>query len=411
MDWSYRAIGRGADTGAGWAAVALGCSLPISTALDEILLVLILALWLAGGRFREKLAAVGDNPIVVPGLLLFGMYIVGLLYGDAAPREALGSLSKAANLLYIPILLFFFREERTRRRALAGFLAALALTIVISYLLRVGVMPPLAVFHITPEDAYTPFKHRITHGFLMAYGAFLFGLEARRQERRSLRIIAAVLALAALANVLFVVSGRTGYVVALVLGFYFLLCQWRWRGVAAALLLAAVLGGAISLMPSSVPHRRISQMADEMTNWRPGRPEATSVGYRLEYWRNSLRLIAERPLLGVGTGGFKGAYAAAVRGTGMDPSENPHNEYLMVTVQLGLAGLALLMWLFFVQWRRAALLPGGFAGPAARGLVLLILAASMVTSTLIDHTEGLVYVWMSALLFAEWSERCPCPSS
>ncbi|MHB8773138.1 MAG: O-antigen ligase family protein [Syntrophales bacterium] len=421
MNWSYRAIGRGTDRGAGWAAVALGFSLPISTALDEILLVAILALWLAGGRLREKISAVGHNPIVVPSLLLFAMYIVGLLYGDAAPREALGSLSKAANLLYIPILLFFFREERTRRRALAGFLAAMALTIVISYLLWMGIMPPLDLFHITPDDAYTPFKHRITHGFLMAYGAFLFGLEARRQERRSLRIISAVLGLAALANVLFVVSGRTGYVVALALGFYFLVCQWRWRGVAAALGAFVALSGTVYLMPASVPHQRIAQMAEEMTNWQPGRPEATSVGYRLEYYRNSLRLIVQRPLLGAGTGGFKGVYAALVKGTGMDPSENPHNEYLMVTVQLGLAGLVLMLWLFFVQWRRAASLPGGFAGPAARGLVLLVLSASMVTSTLIDHTEGLVYVWMSALLFAGWpagvgqtrgcSERCHYRSS
>jgi O-antigen ligase len=103
----------------------------------------------------------------------------------------------------------------------------------------------------------------------------------------------------------------------------------------------------------------------------------------------------------------------------MDASENPHNEYLMVAVQLGLAGLALMLWLFLVQWRKAALLSGGFERSAARGLVLLILAASMVTSTLIDHTEGLFYVWMSALLFAGWSstgsaegsEPCSYPSS
>ena len=78
-----------------------------------------------------------------------------------------------------------------------------------------------------------------------------------------------------------------------------------------------------------------------------------------------------------------------------------------------------MLWLFLVQWRKAVLLPGGFERAAARGLVLLILSASMVTSTLIDHTEGLFYVWMSALLFAGWSaagsgersEPCRYPSS
>ena len=137
--------------------------------------------------------------------------------------------------------------------------------------------------------------------------------------------------------------------------------------------------------------------------WRLDRPAATSVGYRLEYYLNSVKLIGEHPLMGTGTGGFKGAYAALIKGTGMDASENPHNEYLMVAVQFGVVGLLLMLWLFLVQWRKAVLLPGGFERAAARGLVLLILSASMVTSTLIDHTEGLFYVWMSALLFAGWS--------
>jgi len=91
----------------------------------------------------------------------------------------------------------------------------------------------------------------------------------------------------------------------------------------------------------------------------------------------------------------------------------------MVAVHLGFVGLALMLRLFLIQWRKAALLPGGFERSAARGLVLLILSASMVTPTLIDHTEGLFYVWMSALLFAGWSaagsgecsDPCRYPSS
>ncbi len=400
MDWSYQTFSRKTDTWGQWAAAALGFSIPISTALDEILLVVILAIWLAGDRFREKIGAFRDNPVVLPALALFGMYLFGLFYGEATWREALGSLKKATNLLYIPILMYYFREERIRRLALGGFLAAVALMIVISYLLWLGVMPPNDLLYITPDDAYTVFKNRITHNFLMAFGAFLFALRARVERNRSLRILYAVLGIAALGNVLFIVSGKTGYVAALVLGAYYLVNRWRWRGVVAAAIFLLVLGGAVYLLPSSIPHQRLAQMAEEMTKWRPGQPETTATGYRLEYYRNSLTLIREHPFLGVGTGGFSGAYAALVRGTGMDATTNPHNEYLMVTIQLGLVGLGVMLLLFAVQWRNASGLPGGFEGPAARGLVLLILSASVVTSTLIDHTEGLFYVWMSALLFA-----------
>src|SRR5512133_1530115 len=109
MDWSYQRICRKTDTWAEWAAVALGFSIPISTALDEILLVVILALWLVGDRFQGKIGAVRDNPIVVAALAFFCMYLLGLFYGEAAGHEAMGSLSKATNLLFIPILIFFFR--------------------------------------------------------------------------------------------------------------------------------------------------------------------------------------------------------------------------------------------------------------------------------------------------------------
>ena len=399
----YPTLSRKADKGAMWAAALLGLSIPISTSLDSILAGLIVALLLVGGRFRDKFRAVCDNPIVPPALVFFGMYVVGLLYGEATAVEAMESLAKASDLLLIPILLYLFREERIRRVALAGFLTAILSMIVISYFLWLELIPPSDLFHITNDDAYTPFHHRITHGSLMAFGAYLFALKARLEPKPAVRAIYVLLSVAALCNVLFIVSGRTGYVVALALGAYYLISGWRRRGVAAAAAAILVLGAAVYLMPDSVPHQRIVMMVEEIAEWQPGEPTETSVGYRLEYYGNSLKLIAEHPFLGAGTGGFKGAYASLVKDKGMDPTVNPHNEYLMVAIQLGLVGLALLFWLLITLWRRASDLPGAFERSAARGLVVWILSASLVSSTLIDHTEGFFFVWMSALCFAGWS--------
>jgi O-antigen ligase len=417
MDWSHPTISRNAEKGAMWAAALLGFSIPISTSLDSILAGLIVALLLVGGRFRDKIYTIRDNPIVLPALVFFGMYLVGLVYGEATGREAMESLAKASDLLLIPILLYLFREEEIRRTALAGFLTAIVSMIVISYLLWLEVIPPSELFHITSDDAYTPFHHRITHGSLMAFGAYLFALKARLEPKPAVQVICALLSIAALANVLFIVSGRTGYVVALALGSYFLIAGLRWRGVAAAAAVSLVLGVPVYFLPASVPHQRLVMMAEEIAEWQPGQPTSTSVGYRLEYYRNSLKLIAEHPVRGAGTGGFKGAYASLVQDNGMDPTANPHNEYLMVAIQLGLVGLALLFWLLITLWRRAFSLPGGFERSAARGLVVWILSASLVSSTLIDHTEGFFFVWMSSLCFAGWSavgesaRPCRYPSS
>lgn len=399
---------------AGWIVVAIGFSIPISTSLDNILLVLLMALWFFGGHFREKIRATLDNPIVLPALILFGMYVLGLFYGVASWQDALGSLKKAANFLLLPIMIPIFKEEKLRHFAIWGFLAAISLTLLLSYLLGTGV---ISTEHIFKGDQNEPvvFKLRITHSLLMSYGAYLFLLKARQSIGKPSGILCGVLALTALYNVFFMVGSKTSYIVALALVIYFVVSQWRLRGMGVVVLLILMLFGTIYKLPSSAPHQRILLMYKEAMQWQPGQSEHTSTGDRLEYMTNSLKLIRENLLLGVGTGGFKGAYAELVKDTKMEPSHNPHNEYLMVTVQIGIIGLAFMLWLFAVQWRTAALLPDKFDRFAARGLVILIVSASLVTSTLIDHTEGLFYVWMSALLLAGWKPSGdevprPCPS-
>lgn len=73
-------------------------------------------------------------------------------------------------------------------------------------------------------------------------------------------------------------------------------------------------------------------------------------------------------------------------------SSNHHKEYLVVAVQLGLVGLAVLLYLFFTQWRLARKLSAEFEQATAQGLVLMILSARIVSSALIDHSKGFLYL-------------------
>jgi hypothetical protein len=55
---------------------------------------------------------------------------------------------------------------------------------------------------------------------------------------------------------------------------------------------------------------------------------------------------------------------------------------------------------FATQWWAAARLHGRFDQTAARALVITMVVASILSSTLIDHAEGVFFVYMSTLLFA-----------
>ena len=55
----------GVDRASRWGAILLGFSIPISVALDNLLLALLAALFVLGGRYRDKLARIRENPVAV----------------------------------------------------------------------------------------------------------------------------------------------------------------------------------------------------------------------------------------------------------------------------------------------------------------------------------------------------------
>ncbi len=66
--------------------------------------------------------------------------------------------------------------------------------------------------------------------------------------------------------------------------------------------------------------------------WR-GETAVGSAGERLQFYKAALREIPERPILGLGTGGWGVFY------TGRDIREYPHNLFLLVAVEEGIIGL------------------------------------------------------------------------
>lgn len=387
-----------------WTVVALGFSIPISVALDNVLVVLLLLCWAASGQYRERLAVIRNNPVAVLACVLFALYAGGALYSVGSSGDVLHSLHKAMVFLLIPVLISAPLDQKARDLALHAFMAALVITLVLSFLVWFGAVPQGRFVKGTPADAVV-FKYHITHNLLMAFGAYLFALKARCCTSKKLGLTYSAIAALAAFNVLFMVEGRTGQLVLFVLLFHLLFSWLRWKGVALAALACVLIGSVAYFVPSSSLNQGATGSLRELNEWRPGEPSATSIGQRLEFYRNSIKIVREYPLLGVGTGGFPVAYARQIAGSAMVATRNPHNEYLMIAIQLGVAGLALLLYLFWSQWRLAATLAASSDQAAVRALVITIATASMVSSTLMDHTEGLFYVWASGVLLSGLARR------
>ena len=380
-----------------WAAVALGASIPVSTALDNVLLALVLAGWFFAGGYRETLRFASRSRVVIAALVLYGLLLAGTLYGERDSGDAARALLKYLNLLFIPIFAVLLSEATLRRLALRSFAISLAVVLTLSYLLAAGVPFPHWMVVGNVENPVA-FKQYLTQNILLAFGAYLFIEFAFAASTKSQRAFWAVASLLAAVNVLLLVQGRTGHVVLILLTLYAAYGWRRWRGLATAAVSMIVLVAALVQLPGVFQQRYGLATGDDASSqasrWADG-----SNKQRLDFYRASLAIIQEHPLIGVGTGGFPRAYARQTRGTDAFQTRNPHNEYLNIGVQLGIVGLAALLYLFFEHWRDSARLASPMECRVSRGLLLAVVVACLFNSMLLDHTEGLFYVWLTGVLF------------
>jgi len=382
-------------------AALIGFSLPISTAFDNITVGLFLLVWLVTGDWRARWRRLSDNPASYAIGALLALAALGMFWGAGNVKENIRYFEKYAGLILALALFTLPLDRRMRQRALIGFATAALLTAVVSFAFKLGLVPAVWFPTKSPTNP-TVFKLHITHGFFVAIGAYIFLVNALEATDPRWRAAFGVAAAITAANVL-VVEGRIGYLILAILMIYLFVQHFRWRGVLASLVLIVVAISVAAQFPESAVMRRMTTAFEELHNWQRGEhDDLSSTGTRLRFATTSVLLIAEHPVLGVGTGGYEVAYRAAVP-EGDLVSNNPHNQYLLTTVQLGLPGLLVLLSLFVVLWR----LSGGMSPSEcllARGFLLAYLVGNLFNSFLYDHAETRFFALAVGLIFcgAEW---------
>ncbi|WP_442953438.1 O-antigen ligase family protein [Paraburkholderia sp. SOS3] len=391
----------------GCAVLAL-CMVPISTAVTNIACALFVLVLLSAPEFWRNLPSVLRHRSALSALLLFGALLVGVGYTVAPHSEAWSWLGKYVKLLILPFAVVAFEDADANWQAIVrrSLFVTLAVVAVLSTTNYIG-LTALGPAHnpLEPDTRAWVFKNRISGGMLSAllfYQAADLALAARSSRWRL--VLAAVAALA-FVNVLVMLQGRTAQIVALI----FLLVvaarlsfinrsQLRLHPVLCGAGLIAVAGLTLAVA-CSVPSGRLLQVASEVREYRQT-DAVTSSGLRLEWYRKSLELIKQRPVFGYGTAGlgteFKKLTAGKTGAEGL-PTHNPHNEYLLLGVQLGGLGIALFINLLVQIARDAMALER-----RSRHLLLAWLAAfalgCLANSMLLDFTEGHMLVLLAGIL-------------
>ena len=389
-EWSR--IGKRIDR-AGEFFVALGgFAIPLSTSLEGGAFFLASTAWLVSGRYREKLARIQHNRIAQSALLLFIALGLGVLYSPTRWSEAMLHFLKYRDLVLGVILLSLMTGSSWRQRAINAFILGNIVLLILSYLTYFGLWP---YGNGTPDNAIV-FKSHLVHSPFVALAAYIVASKSFYLKKTWVRVVYWIFVALSLYNILFMVKGRIGFVVAGLLIFLFFFNRYKLRGVIYAGLIIVPLSLATFYFSGTL-RDGLQRAQQDLTSYEiSGGQEYSSLGYRLYMAELSARVMLENPFLGAGTGSFKKAYSHL---TDLEWTKyHPHNEYLGIGMQIGIFGLGIFIYLLYSQWRASLRLPG-ITRNIGIGFVALYAFGSILNPWMYDST-GAFWAFFTGVLFS-----------
>lgn len=374
-------------------AVLLTFVIPLSTTATNLVLLCLIPSWFLAGNLSSKAKIASANPVAQKAILLFGVFLAGALYSEAPLGDVVDTLGKMTKLLYLPFLLPLMVEEKWRQRAITVFLAAMALTWVLCILkshfgLRIGT-----------RFSYTVFKDSIYTNFMMAVACFITAHYCLDTKDLIIRCLLWTALVGLILYVLFISTGRSGYAVFAAL--WILLCTQRFSltgWIIGVCLLTLLIG--VSYKRSTSLNKTVTLAVQNIEQYKSGDTQ-TSVGSRLEYLRETLKLAKKRPWFGYGTGSFKSSYAQHALTHHLFISQNPHNEYANIFFQLGLMGVVAFLALLGSIFKNSYHLPKR-EQYFSQGVVLAMVLGCTANSWLMDFTSGYLFIVLIAICFGSF---------
>jgi O-antigen ligase len=349
---------------------------------------------------RKRLRAVLATPLARAALLLLAVLAVATLWSDAAPKARFDAWWDWRVLLLLIIALAVFDEPSARRRALFAFIAVAVAGAAYSFWAWAHGYSTVATHF---GLAGMVLRNPVTQGMAFALAGFfaLMLAIAGRDLAPRWRALLAVAALVLFANLVAVTSGRSAHLLLLILLAWTALQLLR-GGQRVAAVAALPLMAAVAVGSSPMLQTRFGQVVEELRAAQASQ-EITSMGIRMVMWRVSGELVRERPLLGYGMGGFAPAYAQALKETTLTgwaatPTGDPHNQYLLVQLQAGVAGTAAFVWFLVAGFRQRADQPWR---TWASAVLLGWCATSLMSSHFTTFSESHLLMVLLGLLLAQ----------
>jgi O-antigen ligase len=379
--------------------IAILGAILLSTSLTVGLEFVLYAMFLFRPSLRAKFVAILHEPAAIALAFFVAVLLIGALHGAASWGERIIALAGWRKVLLFFFAAAVFDEERAKRDVLSAFLIMCTLAVLASYLTFLASVP-LGKF----RNGIIIVTHS-TQGMVFALATVIAAIAVIRPasimniDLFKSRFVMALLVVLFVVNIAFVTPGRSGYLALLVFSASIpLILPTLPRAWKLGVAIMVVLCVGIVIAASGKARDRIFRAMTEMTTVEKS-PLLTAMGARVVFWRNTIAIISENPVLGAGTGSFEKVYANQVKnlpGWQSVLTKDPHNQFLKILAEQGLVGLTALLMFMGTVFTAKISTP---YREIAVSLLLAWTATSLFSSHFSTFAEGrLLFFWLGAML-------------
>jgi O-antigen ligase len=336
-------------------------------------IVLYFIAWFAAGALREKWAEIRRHPVYTANFVLLAIVLLSaILLSSGNDYRWHGIIHY---LIFVFLLLFSVGCENAvyRRAKLSLFIGALYAGAVFCFA-KLGWLPDWTIFSYYHQYAG---NKSISLGIFMAItAAWMLNEAFDASERRTMLAYLAAYAFTEWVVVQFAVT-RTGTLMVYLLSALVILRRFKFnpRSLVIAAVVTAVIIGVVS--SNGDGNRRLQGVSAAITALQDG-SVGTGDSNRLQFLRVTGAMIAEKPFIGFGIGGWRQEYPVRAQGLETAFMSTPHNDYLLYGSELGVIGLILLAWIF------GGLVRESLRNKSTKSTALLLVMVALVVSSMFN---------------------------
>ena len=334
------------------------------------------------------------------GILIFFFLCLSSYYSIGNFETIFITLKKYVKFLYIPILFYSIKIHKNHYLIINYFLRGAAIVLFLSYLKYFAIIDFTNLYNYFDMNLVgtltkaSVFQTSIVHGAIFSFVFYLSVFMARKDNN----FFYYLFSIFCLFNVIFMNDSKNSYIIAILLIFLVIYFYFYKRKYVVTILSFLFLF-IISMSPLSETFIKSLNEASSDVMLLTQNNFTSSTGLRALWAINGFYNLYNKPILGSGVGSYYKTIEDFVDKKNIDVqshlaiSNNPHNEFVSISTQLGLFGLILYI-LFLYRIFKESL--GNFLG---LGVFVIISVSSFFNSALYDNVFGLFIVLILSLVY------------